>query len=224
MRDDLLRPPAIVEQDRSRATQVREQVKQITKSLSKANLEVAELLAEVIDNGYHVQWGFMSFEEYLDDTQIDLSDREVRYRVRIVKGARALNITHDQLLQSKISKLKEIFSLDTEQYADDIRRLVSESVELSLDEVKAEVRRSKGENGEEEFTFRNFYVTREVATEVIDPAIEAAKIMGGDTIGEGGEPCEPSDSDAIEKICADFLSGFRETREHYHENDDDGGE
>jgi hypothetical protein len=188
----------------ARAQEVLEQVDQLKSQMVNNRWELADLLEEIHDHDYHRERGFNDFDDYIDQGNFDVGSREARYLIKINRNSKKLEIPRDDLKKVAISKLKEVFTLDPETQSDHIKRLVSAAQEQTLDAVRDEVRSVRGLDPADEFTWRNFRVTRASATEVIDPAIERARREWGDTIDGEGNPKDISEGQAITAICADF--------------------
>ena len=199
---------------------VRKKIAEIKKSMSGHFFELGDLLKETRDGGYHMTWGFANFGEWLDTSGLDMSERAAYYLIKIVELGAALNIPREKLEQVKISKLREIASLDFVKDAKKIRKLVDSCIpdkdgnEMSLEDVRQNVAKVKaGDDKLDVFVFMTIKVTKSCKEEVIDPAIEMARAEYGDTLkadGEGGEitPCR-----AIEMILANYMAGDHGERE-----------
>jgi hypothetical protein len=209
----LLNPPAIHgEVKAGRASSVLKQIEKLKTSLSDNRWELAELLSEAHERQYHHEWGFEDFDEYIDQSNFDVSAREARYYIRINNHAKLLAIPRGDLAKVAISKLKEIFTLDPQEHAADIRRLLKLAEKAELREIKDKVRKLKGLSEEEEMTFVNLYVMRSVAEGVIKPAIEEAKLEAGSAQNPDGEYVDISDGRAVEYICTEWMQDAHRVR------------
>lgn len=189
-----------------RAKEVFSTIKGIKTHLSDNLLTLGELLSEARGNGYAELMGYDSFGTYLEATELDMSERQAYYLIKIIDNSKALGIGRDQLKASKMSKLKEIFSLDPNAHADQIKQLVAESADSKLEEVKAAVERIRSDGQTEPTTWRNFRVTESQA-QVINQAIDQVKEDYGDVInGSTGEIEVVSDSRALELICVEYTN------------------
>jgi hypothetical protein len=194
--------PEIVTQ---REVEVFNAVSKMRETLLEDLLFLGDLLSEARRDDHATKLGYTAFGDWLEATGIDMSERQAYYLVRIVDNAKELGIPREQLMQSKISKLKEIFMLDPSSQGDKIKQLVADSSSQALDEVREKVRQTRVEAGEEPLTWRNFKVTQSQA-EIIDEAIERAKREYGHTIdAQTQELVDISPGKAIEMICADYL-------------------
>jgi hypothetical protein len=190
-----------------RSATVKKQIDALAGRMADTTWELAELLEEVHDNNFWQGYGFDDFDSYVDsdDSKFDMSSRQARYLIKINKGAKAIGIPVEALKAVKITKLKEIFTLDPNKFATEMHELVDVAKTESLEEIKERVRLIKGLDGQPEVTWRNFLVTREAA-EIIDQAIERIKREFGDTMNEGGEASDISDGRALELMCGEKLS------------------
>lgn len=184
----------IVQLENARAEAVRTQIKQIQGSLKDRTFDLADLLAEAKDNDYPRLWGYQSYKDWLDNSELDVKLRQADYLIEIVTKSKALDIAREQLRQIKITKLKAIFSLNPAEHADKIRDLINRAVNMSTAEVEQETRALKGLEGEKG-TWRNFYFPEAAAAITVDTALEDAKTVAG---------TEMSDASALEMICATF--------------------
>jgi hypothetical protein len=187
----------------ARATQVHEQIKQLVGNQTDNTFELADLLCEARENQYYREFGFDTFKDYVE-AETEFRERQAYYIIRITTGARQLGIDRQQLKPAGISKLKHIFTLDVEKFADDIRRLVAVAPRTPLAAIIAEVKRLKGEAGEPEMTWVNFYMLPEAA-EKVHEAVGIAKLELGNSVNAKGEEVEPSSGMAIESIVVEWM-------------------
>lgn len=187
-----------------RSAKVRKRISELKKSIVSDGWELVEQLDELLDRHYYREEGYDNFDTYIDEGDFEFKSREVRYRIRILRLSRDLGISRSELRLVAISKLKEVFRLDPEKNADDIKRLFVVAKSASLEHIKEEVRKLLGGDDRPEMTFRNFYVVREVATK-IDEAIEVAKLEAGTAEDSEGNEADISDGRALEFICEEWL-------------------
>jgi hypothetical protein len=193
----------------SRAEAVRARLTEIKNSSDDNFFEMCELLLEAQEKALHQHWGFARFGDWIEVASgLDMSARQAYYYVGIAKKALDLGLVREDLLKAKISKLKEIFTLDPQEHADDMRQLVADAPIWTLDEIKEKVRDLKGDSEENEFGHITIKYPLS-AKPVIDEAFELAKRLRGDTTLHG-DAVEPSNGQVLEDICADFISGNRE--------------
>jgi hypothetical protein len=166
-----------------RAEQLTLEVRALKSNMIDNLLTLGELMSEAKANNYAEVLGFSSFKAWLDDSGLDMSERQAYYLIKIVDNARSLGIERKQLADSKMSKLKEIFSLSPIDHADKIKDLINKAPELSLEQVRNEVESTKTNAGLEPTTWMNFRVTESQAI-MIRSAFEMAALQYGQIVNE----------------------------------------
>ena len=231
---DSLNPPAIIGeavagQAAKRAAAVKIELEHLNTLVLDSTFDIAELLAEVKGGGYYGAWGYESFYDYVEQV-LDIKMSKARYLVRIVNISKMLNIPRTVYETVKITKLREIFSLEphdfyynpdtnhNEPLSDHIKRLVDVANEMSLKEIVEEVKRLKGLVGDDELVWLNTCVKRAVRDNVILPARELArKRLGSQGKDTEGDTVEYSDGACEEVIHAEFLA---DPNNYVDENDE----
>lgn len=194
----------------SRAIELTNTVKSLKSKLVDNLLHLGELLSEARLNDYPQELGFDSFAEWLEDTGLDMSERQAYYLIKIVDNARSLGIPREQLQQSKMSKLKEIFALDPATQGEQIKQLVAASADMKLKEVRAKVAEARGTAGLEPTTWRNFRVTESQA-QVIDFSLANARMDYGQFVDENtGEVTEATDGTLLADV---ICQGYKDNRD-----------
>jgi len=195
---------------------VRQKIEEIRKNITDRFFDLGELLAEIRDGGYHLNWGFKNFGEWIDQSGLDMSERAAYYLIKIVETGKKLNIPREKLEQCKLSKLREIVSLDPKKHKAQIKELVKACIpdkngeEMSLEDVRINVQKLKAGNEKiDTFVYMTIKVTSS-CKESIEEAIELCRAEHGDTVDSEGNPIEISIGKAIELICADYLAGNHE--------------
>jgi hypothetical protein len=207
--DSLHRPALHGEQvagNEARAKTVRVQIESLKNNLAEGRWELAALLSEARLKAFHHSWGFSDFDEYIDQSNFDVGSREARYLIRANDVSLQLGISRDQLKRVAFSKVKEIFSLDAEKQKVQIKELLEEAEELTLDEVRKEVKALKGSDPETEMSWLNIQVLSQAKHNTIIPALEKVKMQYGPTMGENGESAMISDGRALEYLAAEKLA------------------
>jgi uncharacterized protein with ParB-like and HNH nuclease domain len=189
-----------------RAQAVDAQIRELRVNLVDNFLHLGELLSEAKENNYAEALGYDNFAHWLEESGVDMSERQAYYLIKIINNARGLGISREELAGAKMSKLKEIFTLDPETQGDKIKQLVADSGSLKLDDIRERVHQARHADGQERLTWRNFKVSESQA-ETIDAAVERAKRELGTIIEhDTGEVIEPTDGRALEMMAADFLA------------------
>jgi hypothetical protein len=193
----------------SRAEAVLTRIGQIKGDLVRRALELGALLLEAREHDYHVVWGFPRFGDWVEASDLDMSERQAYYLMQIVQRAQALNITQAQLERVKLTKLKEIFALKAAP-DDVIKQLVENAETATLEEVKYQVQVVKQGGEDNEFTFINLDLKGKriprLARDRIMEAFEDIRRRYGNTVNGEGEVCDITDWRALEMICEEYLN------------------
>lgn len=213
-------PAAIIEADSRRSDEVRRRVGEIDTTLTLSSFELGDLLAETKANNYWRDWGYESFSEAVKASKIDISPRQAEYLIQISKVSKLLKISKSSLAKAKNSKLKEVFTLDPgavvkdeatqteESMADIMVQLVEDCPNKTLVEIKAIVKRLKGETEEPagQLTWLNWPVRRD-AKQVIEETLDKAGQIAGQTFDMlTKEAKDLSKASALELVCADWAA------------------
>jgi hypothetical protein len=234
---ELPTPPAIIEADSRRSDEVRKRVQELDSTLTLSAFEQGDLFAEIKGHSYWNDWKFESFPDYLKKSGVDLSPREIEYRITISRVAKSLKVNKTLLAKARISKCKEIFSLNPEEtvtdtatlavesMADIIVKLVADAPNKSLKEIREIVKRLKGINATEEdiageLTWINLPVRRD-AKQIVVSAIELAVALSGTTLDMlTKEEKDISQAAALERISADFMASPDNQLEGFTQDED----
>lgn len=203
MTTDLVSTQALPSQ---RAEEVRQKIEQIKTNMVSGALDLGELLSEVRAYNYYSSWGYESFGGWLGSSGLDMSERTAYYLIKIIDNSRALGIGRSELEQVKMSKLKEIFTLDPATSGQEIKALVAQGDNATLEEIKATVDKVKsGDENWERPVWLNFKLL-ESQKEVVKEAIERVKREAGSTVNDYGEVVDISDGAALELMAANYLA------------------
>jgi hypothetical protein len=206
-----------------RAKEVTALVKDVKANLVDNLLYLGELLSEAKANSYAEMLGFSSFAEWLDSSGLDMSERQAYYLIKIIDNAKTLGIEKQSLSESKMSSLKEIFSLDPVTHAEQIKELVAKSPEMKLNQVRDEVESIKSGSGLEPTTWLNFRVTDTQAL-VIRQALGMAGMQYGQLVNpDTQEVTEASNGTLLaDVICTTYTQAAQQDetdrREHEYAN------
>jgi hypothetical protein len=187
-----------------RANEVRARISQIKEETENNFLDLCELLLEAQEGSYHTLYGYGRFADWVEqDSGLDMSARQAFYLVNIAKKVKQLGLSRQEIKQAKVSKLKEIFSLEPTEHAEEMKQLVAAAESDSLDEVKEKVAKLKAKQGEEPKAYMTLKVDASVK-ETIEEAIELARMNYGDVV-VNGEVTEASVSQCMELIAIAYL-------------------
>jgi hypothetical protein len=196
---------------------VRKQLESLIANHERSLFDIGELLYQVRRNGFHQQWGYNTFSEYVES--LKFKPRRARYLARISGVMSELGIERADYEVLGIAKLREITSLDlngtwtnpqtgeTTPFTDWIKKFVETGEDMTLDEIKQHVRTLKGLVGEDDLVFENFCIKRSVKDNVVEPAKELARR----NIGSVGKDDEGMSKDAspgacLEVWCVEYLN------------------
>jgi hypothetical protein len=196
---------AEVQQLSPRAAVVRDSLKKLQGRMNDSTFELADLLAEALENNYPTQLGFADLNAWLEDAELDIRQRQAEQLVQIKYRSEALGIPRETLRHLATGKLKAIFSLDVDRhfggdkakYEAAVRGLVEEAPNTKLDALESKVRQQKGIE-EEGTVLRSYRMSEEGYENEVKPAIERVKGLAGQ---------EMSDGAALIEICSDFNAG-----------------
>jgi hypothetical protein len=183
-----------------------EKLQRVKDSIQDNFFDLCELLLEAQEGDYHQVYGYERFGDWIEQgTDLDLSARSAYYYLQIAKKSRELGFTREDLKGVKISNLKEIFALDPQEHGDDMKRLLAGAAEAPLNDIKQEVKKLRADSGQPAPEYMTLKLDP-LVKEIVDEAIELARMNYGDTVNEDGEVVEASVSKCIELICVDYLA------------------
>lgn len=198
-----------------RANAVKTELESLVSKTEDATFDLADLLWEARTNSYHQAFGFARFSDWVELTpSFDMSARQASYLVNIADKALRLEVDRATMKRIKITKLKEIFSLDPDIHHDEMLSLIDEAEAMSLEEVKSRVRALKSQAGEETMLFMTIKFPAS-AKEVIDIAFEKYRRLIGTLQDKYGEQVDPPNGTVLERMCADIAAGPDEDEFNY---------
>jgi len=201
-----------------RSAAVRRDLLRLSGDVAVHTLDLAELLYEAQTNGYPSQWGFESLADYAQ-RELGLKPRKSQYLSKIISVMHAVGLKRTQFEHAGTSKLREISTLDptgsyfnkdthaNEPLVDHIVRLVLDSDEMTVEQVREEILRLTGRLGPDRPTTRSYTVPLSAYTDVIKPAFELIRMrLGSQGRDADGAALDYSDGAVLECICAEVLS------------------
>lgn len=201
-----------------RATVLRKKLMGLAGDIQASTFDLAGLLAEAAQAHMYQAWGYQSIVEYGAE-ELGLKARKVQYLVRMVEVMRIVGIKREAYEPVGVTKLREITTLDpagkfynketqqNEPLLDHIVRLITVAEDMSAEQIKEEVRRLKGQTGENSIVVRSTSYVKSVWDNVISPARELARRqMGSAGRDEQGNAVEYSDGAVDEMIYASYLA------------------
>jgi len=103
----------------TRAEKVREEINKIKIQTVSNYLRLAELLYEVREKQYYIDYGYNSFREYAE-LDLGTKERKAQYLIDIWRKAKQLKLPEERLLQIGWTKTKEIVREMTEENVDEL--------------------------------------------------------------------------------------------------------
>jgi hypothetical protein len=141
--------------------------------------EFCELLLEAHKGDYHRVYGYVSFGEWVEGgSQFDFSARQAYYFVNIAKKAEELGLDKEEIRSARVTNIKEIFTLDTAVFGEEMRTLVSNAPHMTVNEVKDAVALLKAKDLEEPKVFVTLRLPKSIK-EKLDEAFELVRRVGG---------------------------------------------
>lgn len=201
---------ALVRSDQlvKRAAQVKAQIDRIRGNLVDSFYELAELLAEARRFEFNLDWGYPRFGDWVEEgSGLDISERTAYYMIAVIEKSKELGIPRSELRQSKVSKLKEIFTLDPKTQGDRMKQLVADSATETLEQVKLKVNQIKAAAGDEIFVTKTITFTQDGYENTVKPGAERIRLEYGDSYDpRTNEAVEISLGRCIELVFADKLA------------------
>jgi hypothetical protein len=201
-----------------RAALVRKQLLHMASNMAISTFDMIELLTEAQEQQYPLRWGFSSLPDY-GAMELGIKPRKTQYLARIGKVTKQVGLKRAQYEGAGISKLREIVTLDpegsywnpethsNEDLDEHIVRLILDSDKMTVDQVKLEVCKLKGQTGKDKRVIRSYSTDITTWQNVIDPAIELARrLLGSKGRDSEGAALEYSEGECYECICASFLA------------------
>lgn len=137
--------------------------------------ELGQILKEVREGAYYKELGYDSMDEYAEQKH-GFRSRKTAYLIAIVENCEAAEIKKEDVRGIEWSKMKELPELTEDNRAEWLKK----AAELSVEDLKAEVKKSKGEEPGKEKIFIGFSFDAP-QKEVVDRALElVAKMTGSD--------------------------------------------
>lgn len=155
-----------------------------------------DLLREAFDKALYSQLGFPNFEMWIESLKLDITPNTAKYYVRMSRRIEKLALDRDLLQLVKISKLREILTIDPEEHYNEIMDLIQEAPALTLEQVRARVRQIKYK---EHFDVDMSFLTIKIPTSIksiLAEAHEKVKTIEGADVSFG---------DALEHIVVEWL-------------------
>lgn len=193
-------------QDTERAEEVRIEIDRVKGHLQEGIFDLADLLSEARRKAFHVNWGYANFGHWIEEgSGLDISERSAFYLIKIVDTGKELGIPKAQLRAVKMSKLKEIFTLDKEKHGDSIRELVGQGQHLPLSEIRDKIGALKEKDGIQPFIYMTLKMPKSVKEETVDQAFELVRRQYGDSKDDQGNIIDLTEGKCLEFVCQSYV-------------------
>ena len=151
------------------------EVERLKIAISDNYYELGVILREVREGMYYAELGYTCMDDYAERRH-GFRYRKAAYLIAIVENCEAAEIKKEDVRGIEWSKMKELPEL-TE---DNRKEWLEKASEMSVEDLKVEVKKSKGEKSIEKKIFMSFSFDAS-QKEVVDRALEmAAKMTGSD--------------------------------------------
>lgn len=193
----------------TRKTEIRKLVPQLAAAEAKLDVVAASVLAEVVSGKYYKEWGFDSFDAYLD-AETGYQRRKAYYLISIyTKVVQECKIDAEKLGKYEWSKVKELVPILTpkncQSLLDKSKAMTGAEVETLVKERRPKIIHAQdpqpSEKSEGVLYEETFYLVKEQKDNVAK-ALEVAEEESG-SVKKGH---------LLDLICTDFLSGKPETK------------
>lgn len=181
-----------------RAVEVKMQLEKLQNQTENDFFDICDLLQEAKEKSYHISFGFVNFNEWVESMpSLDMSASKAQYCINISTKALRLNVDRPTLKKVKVTKLREIFSLDPDIHLKAMSDLIEAAPAMSIEEVKNKVKSIKQGTGFEEMAYMTVKFPISAKT-IIDSAFDKVRMSVGGEVTNGK---------ALELVCADYLGG-----------------
>lgn len=188
-----------------RASEVRARLHDVRTSLDDNFFTLCELLREAHKNAYHHIWGHSNFENWIESSDLDISPRQAYYYIGIAGKAEKLGLSRADIAAVKISKLKEIFTLDPAEHSEQMKELVAAASSSKLQAVSDRVKEIRTKSGRPNAGFYTAKFSTEIR-ETQERAYSLARVNYGDIVTPEGITKKASDTQCQELICVAYLN------------------
>lgn len=152
-----------------------EKVEDMKNRIFDTYFDLGQVLREIRDGMLYKEFGYEDLEEYAQKRH-GFSYRKAAYLIAIVENCEKAGLSKDEVRGIEWSKMACLPSLTDENRA----KWLAKAKEMSVEELKNEVKKSRGEDETEEKKFISFSLSL-AQKEVVDRALElAAKLTGSE--------------------------------------------
>lgn len=177
----------------SRASQVRNNLIDVSQRVIKDFCELAELLHEVWDGQYHKEYGYKSFTDYVE-AELDIKGRKAYSLVQTAKTIKKLQIPWEDVREVGWRKMGTISPVLTHENHE---KLIEEAKTTPLPQLSEQVKAQKNGTAPESPYLKLSLQLDEDQNSIVQAAIEYAKRYED----------VRNNSQAIAHICYNWIQG-----------------
>ena len=199
------------------AKQIHKQIKALIHGMNVNTFDLVDVLHEMKSKKHYASLGYDTFSEY--GKSLDLKLSKTYYLAKIGDVMSACGIPRAEYEPIGIAKLRvitklDLFDKDGKVITHDgitmvevVKAIADTAAVTDIEQIEAVVDKLQGKTGDNAEVWLNFKVKKIVRDNVVQPALELAKMnIGTVAKDEDGIAVEPSDSAALEGISASYLT------------------
>ena len=160
---------------RERAEVLDKEISTLKVSIFDSYFFLGQMLREVREYMYYKELGYQSLDEYAD-ARHGFKYRKASYLIAIVENCEAAGLTKENVRGIEWSKMKELPELTEDNRAEWLKK----AAEMSVEDLRDEVKKSRGEDPPEK-KFTMTFSFAEGQKELVESALDlAAKLTGSE--------------------------------------------
>lgn len=190
----------VVSRREIRAEEVRDRINQVKDTIETSYAELAQLLYEVQEQGFFIQYGFESFREYAEQ-ELGIGYRKARYLVVIAAAVARAGVPWDRVVSIGWTKMRTIAKLMTPSNAEEWLGRAENSTQDQLLELTKNVGPGETLDTNETPKIHNIQLrmNEDQASIILDATNHAKRVIESDSM-----------VDALEHICYDYFQSSAE--------------
>ena len=158
-----------------RAEALDQEIESLKTSIFDTYFVLGQMLREIREGMYYKELGYQSLDEYAD-ARHGFKYRKASYLIAIVENCEAANLVKEDVRGIEWSKMKELPELTEDNRVEWLKK----AAEMSVEDLRDEVKKSKGEEPREKKISMTFSFA-ESQKRVVEQALDlAAKLTGSD--------------------------------------------
>jgi hypothetical protein len=198
----------------SEAVQAREHLEHLLSLKRATTFDIARQLWFIKSYGFYTT---TTFKEYLDTLEPKIKERTSQYLTKMIQHLDYLDVPPEIYEPVGLEKLRLITSLNPEDtWTDpetgeaipmgDLMLGFIKNYTMSIEAMREHIKVLKGQVGDQDIVRRSFTMTQQVAEQVVDPALNMARMQLGSTHKDDeGISQDASDGACLEVVAVSFL-------------------